>query len=941
MSSASSTHSMDVDDDSVADLDPGPPEQKMVAGAPDAQPEKDLNDDLLAALSGEFKYLGEFYHASSDSWPKAPDPELTIEDVGRVDLPLTEACAKAVMAMAEQAPYGKGELTVVDTAVRDTWAIEPSSVVFENAEWAKYIASTVTPRIWKALGVAAPISNARCELYKLLLYQTGSHFLAHQDTCKSDGMFATVVIVLPCDFEGGEVHLSHAGKSAILDVAADAGECKTSILAWYTDVMHEVKPVTSGYRLALSYNLINDSQSSDPLPKVPTMDKATEGLRCVLQKWKDGGYPKKLTAPFLAYILSHMYSAKDLARGVLALKGSDAHLVRYLLPVAEELGFSVFLANLQRVVKGSVDDPESGNDHKIAYIYEKEQEIYHLTRISSDGPQLKIGSFEVPDKVFVPKNEFEEGEPDYEDYEGYTGNEGGDLEQRYERSVLILFPKEDQTKFVYTVKGADWAMDHLESKSLELDADFLVDAIFEERAEDWVSKGYAEMLMARAVDTKDPDLWNRAVVWGKASYIQVQDPISLFGFDAIKQGLTFYALGNKETGVHRTLAWSMTRLRQYASLAGEANPPTWIEELKREAMSSFAAPSQHDFEEVILLAQEYGVQVLCETIIPRIVDSKLTEKFGFFKALYDKLQENRALLLNNSTTGDAPFAAYELALLLCLDQASTALVEHHSSNPHFPQYAGPAIGITDQKGIENALNDIRFVIEASLVNAKMEPCSRLLSSLVDIPREPAFRTPQRISLLIPLVTSLKEICVKHGVDCFTRDPFASFLREMISLYLSRILSTRDDRPSLPWMSVANEYHYDDCKIGDFLNNPWEVEWVLPPVAEYKATDRAEGPKTWYFAGGPSDAKLSTFLSAKSEMTNRLKKHYTVTITKTPLFMEAYSWETRLAAAKAFLDTIGDEEGLKRLMGERYDGVLKAMDGTQAFVYAAGEKGSSA
>ncbi|KAF6756353.1 hypothetical protein DFP72DRAFT_1066708 [Ephemerocybe angulata] len=940
---------MDVDDDSRIDLDPGPPEEKIVAGAPDAQLEEDLNSDLLAALSGDFEYLGNFYDWIVDSWPVVPDPELTIEGVGRVDLPLTEECAKAVIARAVQAPYGKGELTVVDTTVRDTWAIEPSSIVFENAEWAKYIANTVTPQVWKALGVAAPICNARCELYKLLLYQTGSHFLPHQDTCKSDGMFATVVIVLPSDFEGGEVHLSHAGESAILDVAEDAGECKTSILAWYTDVIHEVKPVTSGYRLALSYNLINDTQSSDPLPTVPSMDKATERLRSVLQKWREGGYSKEPSVPFLAYMLSYMYSANDLARGVPALKGSDAHLVRYLLPVAEDLGFSVFLANLQRVVKGTVDNPESGNDHEIAHNYREEQEIYHLTRIS-DGPPLKVGSFEVPNDVLVPKNEFEESEPDYEDYEGYTGNEGGDLEQRYDRSVLILFHKEDQTKVIYAVKGAEWALDHLHSTSLELNADFLVAAVFEEmKGPGYLPrKRYAETLLAWAVDTKDPDLWNRAMPWATSGIINIEKPIALFGLDAIRPGLTFHAVSDKERGEHRTLGWTMRRIKEYNSLAGEAGPPTWIEDLKREAVSSFAHPSMDDIEAIVLLAQDCGLQVLADTIIPRIKRSIfLADEFRFYKTLYDKLQKSRDLLLKGSTAldgGDAhptPSASYELALFLCFEEASKALVAHYSKFLPFPQYAGPLIGMTDKTGAEHALNNIRFVIESSFAMARLEPCTRLLSSLLDIPREPASRTPQRITFLIPLVASLKEIAGKHGMDCFLQDPFASFLRDMTSLYLSRMLSGRDDRPSLPLMSISNEYGSDRTKVDAFINDPWQEEWVFTSLTESWAASRAKNPDKWCFEGGPyGAAKLNTLLSAKSEMTSRLKKHYTVTITKTPLFMEAYSWETRLAAAKAFLDTIGDEEGLKRLMGERYDDVLKAMDGTQAFIYTAGEKEST-
>ncbi|KAG2003127.1 hypothetical protein CC2G_003754 [Coprinopsis cinerea AmutBmut pab1-1] len=37
-----------------------------------------------------------------------------------------------------------------------------------------------------------------------------SSFKPHQDTAKAEGMFATVVVVLPSKFEGGQIRLSHA-----------------------------------------------------------------------------------------------------------------------------------------------------------------------------------------------------------------------------------------------------------------------------------------------------------------------------------------------------------------------------------------------------------------------------------------------------------------------------------------------------------------------------------------------------------------------------------------------------------------------------------------------------------------------------------------------------------------------------------------------------------
>ena len=51
-------------------------------------------------------------------------------------------------------------------------------------------------------------------------------------------MFASIIVVLPSTFTGGTAHLSHGTLSGSQD-----SPLKTTGLSWYTDVMHEIKPV--------------------------------------------------------------------------------------------------------------------------------------------------------------------------------------------------------------------------------------------------------------------------------------------------------------------------------------------------------------------------------------------------------------------------------------------------------------------------------------------------------------------------------------------------------------------------------------------------------------------------------------------------------------------------------------------------------------------------
>lgn len=97
--------------------------------------------------------------------------------------------------------------------------------------------------------------------------------------------------------------------------------------------MHEVRPIISGHRLVLSYNLIHTSPDS-PAPSLPKIG-AVAKLRAVLLKWSRQKYdrPSKL----VTYLLKHKYSEADLK--LAALKGEDSHKVAHLRGIIEETGF--------------------------------------------------------------------------------------------------------------------------------------------------------------------------------------------------------------------------------------------------------------------------------------------------------------------------------------------------------------------------------------------------------------------------------------------------------------------------------------------------------------------------------------------------------------------------------------------------------------------------
>ncbi|TEB31925.1 hypothetical protein FA13DRAFT_1590240, partial [Coprinellus micaceus] len=298
---------------------------------------------------------GSFYHCTTDQ--NAPNPGLFIDGLGLVGLLLNHQEAQLIISQSVQALFGEGAETVVDTQVQDTWEIDAKSVSFKNSRWQTYVDQLASKTVWSTLGVAPYTSKPQCDLYKLLLYQQGSHLLPHQDTAKAPGMFATIVVVLPSAFQGREVHVSHAGTTKILDVSQASG-FDTSILAWYTDVMHEVKPITAGYRLTLSYNLIHTSPNIPP-PALPEQMNMLP-LRECLEKWNANGFETTPETPLVAYLLHHQYSSDNLDNGRECLKGKDVNMIAQLLPVAKSLGIVICLGNLERTVTGIVEDEGYG-----------------------------------------------------------------------------------------------------------------------------------------------------------------------------------------------------------------------------------------------------------------------------------------------------------------------------------------------------------------------------------------------------------------------------------------------------------------------------------------------------------------------------------------------------------------------------------------------------
>ena len=104
-------------------------------------------------------------------------------------------------------------------------------------------------------------------------------FKAHRDTPASPDMFGSLIFCLPTEFSGGELiirspdlstsvtHDWGSTSSARLAAAASSSSgisgCRLAWAAMYSDCEHEIKPVTTGHRVTLTFNLYQTVSSSN------------------------------------------------------------------------------------------------------------------------------------------------------------------------------------------------------------------------------------------------------------------------------------------------------------------------------------------------------------------------------------------------------------------------------------------------------------------------------------------------------------------------------------------------------------------------------------------------------------------------------------------------------------------------------------------------------
>ena len=377
----------------------------------------------------------------------APMPRLEVDGTGPLSFPVPGAQVRALIAVAERAPYGKGPDTLVDTSVRDCRQIDSSRVRLSGKAWPDTLAKILDAA---AVGLGCPSDRLDAHLYKLLVYETGGFFSPHRDTEKADGMIATLSISLPTMGAGGELIVRLRDREFTVDMNAREPS-ELTFAAFYADCTHEVRSVVEGHRLSLVFNLCVRAGDSDTPREAPDYTEQIDEIAKRLVAWRHA----EDAADKLVWLLEHEYSEAGLSFD--ALKNADAALAKTLARAAERADCELYAAIVHIEEHGDATYEgkylhgwdTDGIDAEEMEIGELDDSRHWLDGwAGQDGSRPPFGELSLLPEELLPRGALDHAEPDEQWLHEATGNAGVSLERAYRLAALVLWPRSETLAIV-------------------------------------------------------------------------------------------------------------------------------------------------------------------------------------------------------------------------------------------------------------------------------------------------------------------------------------------------------------------------------------------------------------------------------------------------------------------------------------------------------------
>ncbi|KAJ6497231.1 hypothetical protein C8R47DRAFT_1114136 [Mycena vitilis] len=306
-------------------------------------PKTALETVLQDGLSSHFAF------SKGYSPRNVPSPRLSIDGLGVLDFPLSERDALALISAAVPKPTPGAE----STRSVGVWTIASQKINFANPAWEIWLRCEAGATAVQGLRAERLDGQLEYLLKELTICEGGSqaiHYKVEPDEAPGEKI-CDLVVLLPSSFTGGLLELRHDGENKPIVLDEESGR-KTSIVAAYVGVEHNLSAVESGYRIALTYHVLD--RGGHP-PTLADLDSPKQRIRRLLRNWQQ----TKLfgcAPPFIACLLQNQYPRSAKSFDASSLHGVDENLFSRVRQHAQELHIALHLAHIDVEINTIVDD---------------------------------------------------------------------------------------------------------------------------------------------------------------------------------------------------------------------------------------------------------------------------------------------------------------------------------------------------------------------------------------------------------------------------------------------------------------------------------------------------------------------------------------------------------------------------------------------------------
>ncbi|NRA69101.1 MAG: 2OG-Fe(II) oxygenase [Pseudobacteriovorax sp.] len=403
-----------------------------------------MNLSIEKIIKDRFQ-AGNFCTSFENDPPYMDNLDLSVEGFGPLKLPLQPRFIKKLIEQSEPSKFGFKDKTLYDPGVRNSHEIKSEKIDLGDAFLDQV--NSELPRIKKDL-LLAKNSQLRAELHNMLIYEKGCFFDYHQDSEKEDGMVATLVIVLPTRYNGGGLTIEYLGQTEVMGRNSATKFGQLAYIAFYADCKHKLEQVTSGYRVALTFNLmVSNPEELKPSKNETELSKALKDYFTTNDS-ESAHYYKQ--PRWFVYLLNHQYTLKSLNWKM--LKGVDKKTARDLKDVADRLDLEIFLSlaevqetwdaidNNSYYSRSRFRGRSNDEDYELGDLINSETTLSNW--LDKNGDPVKFKSHFVSSSMIFYSVDNDEFDPEDTEYEGYMGNYGNTEDRWYKRSAIVMWERD-------------------------------------------------------------------------------------------------------------------------------------------------------------------------------------------------------------------------------------------------------------------------------------------------------------------------------------------------------------------------------------------------------------------------------------------------------------------------------------------------------------------